>query len=67
LDIHLKLVVLQNPLREEEILPLEILSNDLGRSINFLLHERPFSTYSLNLFKKDLFGSFSNPIPLKDI
>jgi hypothetical protein len=52
LAIHLKLVVLQNPLREEEILPLEILSNDLGRSINFPLHERPFSTYSLNLFKK---------------
>jgi hypothetical protein len=52
LAIHLKLVVLQNPLREEVILPLEILFNDLGRSINFPLHERPFSTYSLNLFKK---------------
>jgi hypothetical protein len=51
LAIHPKPVVLQNPLREEEILPLEILSNDLGRSINFPLHKRPFSTYSLNLFK----------------
>jgi hypothetical protein len=39
-------------LREEEILLLEILSNDLGRSINFPLHGRPFSTYSLNIFKK---------------
>jgi hypothetical protein len=37
---------------EEVILPLEILSNDLERSINFPLHERPFSAYSLNLFKK---------------
>jgi hypothetical protein len=52
LAIHPKPIVLQNPLREEEILPLEILSNDFGRSINFPLHERPFSTYSLNLFKK---------------
>jgi hypothetical protein len=43
LAIHPKPVILQNPLREEEILPLEILSNDLGRSINFPLHERPFS------------------------
>jgi hypothetical protein len=39
-------------LREEIILPLEILSNDFGRIINFPLHKRPFSTYSLNLFKK---------------
>jgi hypothetical protein len=39
-------------LREEVILPLEILSNDFGRSINFSLHKRPFSTYSLNLLKK---------------
>jgi hypothetical protein len=52
LAIHPKLVVLQNPLREEVILPLEILSNNLGRSINFPLHKRPFSTYSLNLLKK---------------
>jgi hypothetical protein len=53
LAIHPKPVVLRNPLREEEILPLEILSNDdVGRSINFLLHKRPFSTYSLNLLKK---------------
>jgi hypothetical protein len=52
LAIHPKLVVLQNYLREEAILPLEILSNDIGRSINFLLHKRPFSIYSLNLFKK---------------
>jgi hypothetical protein len=35
---------------------LEILSNDNFRgSINFPLHKRPFSTYSLNLLKK---GSF---------
>jgi hypothetical protein len=39
-------------LREEVILPLEILSNDFGRSINFPLYKRPFSTYSLNLSKK---------------
>jgi hypothetical protein len=39
-------------LREEVILSMEILFNDLGRSINFPLHERPFSTYSLNLFRK---------------
>jgi hypothetical protein len=32
---------------------LEILSNDdFGRSINFPLHKRPSSTYSLNLLKK---------------
>jgi hypothetical protein len=53
LAIHPKPATLQNPLREEEILPLEILSNDdFGRSINFLLHKRHFSTYSLNLLKK---------------
>jgi hypothetical protein len=53
LDIHPKPATLQNPLREEEILPLEILFNDdFGRSINFPLHKRPFSTYSLNLLKK---------------
>jgi hypothetical protein len=51
LAIHPKPVVLQNHLREV-ILPLEILSNDFGRSINFPLHKRPFSTYSLNLLKK---------------
>jgi hypothetical protein len=43
LAIHLKIVVFQNPLRGEEILLLEIIFNDLGRSINFLLHKRPFS------------------------
>jgi hypothetical protein len=45
------------------ILPLKILSNDFGRSINFPLHERHFSTYSLNLFKKgSLWKRFkSNP------
>jgi hypothetical protein len=54
LAIHPKLATLQNPLREEEILPLEILSNDdFGRSIYFPLHNRPFSTYSLNLLKKE--------------
>jgi hypothetical protein len=53
LAIHPKPATLQNPLREEEILPLEILSNDdFGRSINFSLHKRPFSTYSLNLLRK---------------
>jgi hypothetical protein len=53
LAIHPKPVVLQNPLREEEILPLEILStDDFGRSLNFPLHKRPFSAYSLNLLKK---------------
>jgi hypothetical protein len=52
LAIHPKPGVLKNHLREEVILPLEILSNDFGRSINFLLHKGPFSTYSLNLFKK---------------
>jgi hypothetical protein len=45
LAIHPKPATLQNPQREEEILPLEILSNDdFGRSINFPLHKRPFST-----------------------
>jgi hypothetical protein len=52
LAIHPKLVVLQNNLREEVILPLEILFNDFGRSINFPLHKRPFCTNSLNLLKK---------------
>jgi hypothetical protein len=52
LAIHPKPVVLQNHLREEVILPLEIISNDFGRSINFPLHKRPFSIYSLNLFKE---------------
>jgi hypothetical protein len=53
LAIHPKPATLQNPLSEEEILPLEILSNDdFRRSINFPLHKRPFSTYSLNLLKK---------------
>jgi hypothetical protein len=63
LAIHRKPVVIQNHLREEVILPIEILSNDLGRSINFPLHERHFSTYSLNLFKKgSLWKRFkSNP------
>jgi hypothetical protein len=42
-----------NPLREEVILPLEILFNDdFGRSLNFPLHKRSFSTYTLNLLKK---------------
>ena len=41
--------MLQNHLREEEILPLEI---HFGRSLNFLLHKRPLSVYSLNLPKK---------------
>jgi hypothetical protein len=37
---------------------LEILSNDgFGRSLNFPLHKRPFSTCSLNLLKK---GSLRN-------
>jgi hypothetical protein len=53
LAIHPKPVVLRNPLREEEILPLEILSNvNFGRSLNFSLHKRPFSANSLNLLKK---------------
>jgi hypothetical protein len=53
LAIHPKPATLQNPLREEEILPLEILFNDdFRRSINFPLHKRPFSTYSLNLLKR---------------
>jgi hypothetical protein len=52
LAIHPKLATLQNPQREEEILPLKILSNDnFGRSINFPLHKGPFSAYSLNLLK----------------
>jgi hypothetical protein len=55
LAIHPKPVVPQNHLREEVILSLEILFNDFGRSINFPLHKRPFSTYSLNLFKKRSF------------
>jgi hypothetical protein len=42
LAIHPKPVILQNHLRGEVILPLEILSNDFGRSINFPLHKRPF-------------------------
>ena len=59
--IHPKLAVLQNPLREEVILPLEILSNDF-RSLNFLLHKRCFSAYSLNLQKTSLRKLFkSNP------
>ena len=41
--------MLQNHLREEEILPLEI---HFGMSLNFLLHKRPLSAYSLNLPKK---------------
>jgi len=60
--IHPKLVVLQNPLRKEVILPLEILSNDFGRSLNFPLHKRSFSAYSLNLQKRSLRKLFkSNP------
>ena len=47
--IQPKLVVLQNYLRVEEILPLEI---HFGMSLNFLLHKRPLSAYSLNLPKK---------------
>ena len=47
--IQPKLVVLQNNLREEEILPLDI---HFGMSLNFLLHKRPLSAYSLNLPKK---------------
>jgi len=39
---------------EEVILPLEILSNDFGRSLNFLIHKRSFSAYSLNLQKRSL-------------
>jgi len=42
LVIHPKLAVLQNPHREEVILPLEILSNDFGKSLNFSLHKRSF-------------------------
>ena len=49
LAIQPKLVVLQNQLREEEILPLEI---HFGMSLNFLLRKRPLSAYSLNLPKK---------------
>jgi len=45
LAIHPKLEVLQNPLKEEVILPLEILFNDFGRSLNFSLHKRSFSAY----------------------
>jgi hypothetical protein len=53
LAIHPKSATLQNPLREEEIILLEIISSDdFWRSINFPLHKRPFSTYSLNLLKK---------------
>jgi hypothetical protein len=53
LAIHPKLVILQNSLREEVILPLEILFyGDFGRSINFLLHKRFCSAYTLNLLKK---------------
>jgi hypothetical protein len=43
---------------------LEILSNDdFGRSLNFPLHKRPFSAYSLNLLKKGSLRKFlkSNP------
>jgi hypothetical protein len=43
---------------------LEILSNDdFGRSLNFSLHKRPFSAYSLNLLKKGSLRKFleSNP------
>jgi hypothetical protein len=64
LAIHPKPVVLRNPLRKEEILPLEILSNDdFGRSLNFPLHKRPLSAYSLNLLKKGSLRKFlkSNP------
>jgi len=54
LAIHPKSVVLQSPQREEVILPLEILSNEFGRSLNFLLHKISFSAYSLNLQKRSL-------------
>jgi hypothetical protein len=67
LAIHPKPVTLQNPLREEEILPLKILSNDdFGRSINFLLHKRPFSTYSLNLLKKGSLRKLFKSNPFED-
>jgi len=65
LAIHPKPVVLQNPLREEEILLLKIFFNDdFGRSINFPLHKRSFIAYSLNLLKKGSLRkhSKSNPI-----
>jgi len=66
LAIHPKLVVLQNSLREEEILPLEIFFNDdFGRSINFPLHKISFSAYSLNFSRRDLLESVPNLIPLK--
>jgi len=63
LAIHPKLVIPQNPQREEVILPLQILSNDFGRSLNFLLHKRYFSAYSLNLQKRSLRKLFkSDPL-----
>ena len=50
----------QNPLREEEIQPLEIpfeikddlFYTDFGKSLNFLLHKRPLSEYNSNPLKK---------------
>jgi hypothetical protein len=48
-----KLLVLQNPPREEEILPLEIpSSDDFGRSLNLSLHKRPQRVYTSTPCKK---------------
>jgi len=49
---------------DEVILPLEILSNDFGRSLNFLLRKRSFSVYSLNLQRRSLRKLFKSD-PLK--